>query len=165
MWHSAPCRRCNTWCREQLRWPRSGWGHGPSSASWSRSLDHHSSGSIESLIITYHYWLSHPSVFADFLTRSHSSIWENYGNYEKLLRQRRVRSRNPLPVLWLGSYLLIVLLSLSPSPLSKPHLFLCKSIIHLLFSRGRVNLTNGLSLKFPIKVAQSGLTWTGWTPL
>ena len=115
---------------------------------------------------TYHYWVSHSSVLADFLPRSHSSLWENYGNYEKLARTEEGWC-HAIHFRFCGSGLISSLFYclLSPSPLSKPHQFLCKHNTHLLFwaSQDRVNLTNGL--KFPIKVAQSDLTWTGLTPL
>ena len=165
MWHSAPCRRCNTWCRGRSRWPPSGWGHGPSSSSWSRSLDHHSSGSSDSLIITL--------IITEWVTRVSSLIsclgltphsGKITGIMRNLLGQRRgdvTQSTSGFVARVLSPHCSIVCY---PLLLFQSLISFSVSIIHLLFwaSQGRVNLTN--SLKFPIK-DQSGPVWPDLTPL
>ena len=85
---------------------------------------------------TYHYWVSHSSVLANFLPRSHSSIWENYGNYEKLARTEEGWC-HAIHFRFCGSGLISSLFYclLSPSPLSKPHQFLCKHNTFVILSQ------------------------------
>ena len=101
------------------------------------------------IIITHHHHSS-PG-WVTLSPDSLSELWENAGNYEKLTWSVGVAmTRKPLPGLTHLLYCSIVLI-----PLLLFQSQACVSVKHICYSGA--NLTNSVTLKFPIKVA-----WPGW---
>ena len=55
--------------------------------------------------------MSHWGVLDDFQAMAHFSVWENYGNYEKIDQSEEGADVTQLVLVRLGTFLLIVLLS------------------------------------------------------